>query len=128
MCLGGATNAELADEFGVSIRTIDEWKAKYPEFLRAIKASKPVADQRVERSLYERAVGYTVDTEKVFCGKDGQVTRVAVREYYPPDTTAMIFWLKNRKQKEWRDKIEHTGAGDGPIELIVRRVGGSGQR
>ena len=63
----------------------------------------------VERSLYSRAVGYSFNSEKIFCNKDGEVTRVPIVEHVPPDVTAQIFWLKNRKPTEWRDvqQMEH---------------------
>jgi hypothetical protein len=63
----------------------------------------------VERSLYSRAVGYSFNSEKIFCNKDGEVTRVPIIEHGPPDVTAQIFWLKNRKPTEWRDvqQMEH---------------------
>ena len=51
----------------------------------------------VERSLYHRANGYSYDAVKIFCSKDGKVTKVPYREHVPPDVTACIFWLKNRK-------------------------------
>jgi hypothetical protein len=63
----------------------------------------------VEQSLYQRAVGYSLNSEKIFCNKDGEVTRVPIVEHVPPDVTAQIFWLKNRKPSEWRDvqNVEH---------------------
>jgi hypothetical protein len=51
---------------------------------------------RVERSLDQRAVGYERDAVKIFCSKDGKITKVPYREHVPPDVTACIFWLKNR--------------------------------
>lgn len=110
-CLAGATDADLAEEFEVSVTTIKNWKAKHPEFLAALKLPKEIADERVERSLYERATGYSYNAVKIFCNKDGEVTKVEYVEHVPPDPTAMIFWLKNRKPKEWRDKqeVEHSG-------------------
>lgn len=110
LCALGATDVELADFFGVSINTIDNWKVRYPEFLGALKEAKDIANQRVVRSLYQRAVGYTFESEKVFQFQ-GQIIRADTREHVPPDTTAQIFWLKNRKSAEWRDKQEqeHTG-------------------
>ena len=111
MCAQGATDAELADEFKVSVKTLYNWRAKFPEFLQALKIPKEIADSRVERSLFERATGYSRESVKIFCGKDGEVTQVPFIEHVPPDTTAMIFWLKNRKRDEWRDKtdVEHSG-------------------
>ena len=106
LCLLGATNVDLADFFKVSINTIDNWSAAHEEFLGALKVGKEEADNRVERSLYQRAVGYTFESEKVFC-QQGAVVRAPTREHVPPDTTAQIFWLKNRRKDEWRDKQEH---------------------
>jgi hypothetical protein len=99
----GATDADLAEAFDVSVVTIDNWKIRYPEFLGPLKAGKAEADDRVERSLYSRAVGYSFNSEKIFCNKDGEVTRVPIVEHVPPDVTAQIFWLKNRDPKRWRD-------------------------
>jgi hypothetical protein len=99
----GATDADLARIFGVSDATIDNWKAQHHDFLGSLKAGKEEADARVERSLYSRAVGYSFNSEKIFCNKDGEVTRVPIVEHVPPDVTAQIFWLKNRDPKRWRD-------------------------
>ena len=104
MCLAGAINPELAAEFGVTVATINNWRSKFPEFRAAMVAAKEVADTRVERSLYERANGYSFEAVKIFCGKDGQVTKVPYIEHVPPDVTAQIFWLKNRQPDKWRDK------------------------
>jgi hypothetical protein len=89
--------------FGVSDATIDNWKAQQPQFLGSLKAGKEEADARVEQSFYRRAVGYSYKSEKIFCNKDGEVTRVPIVEHVPPDVTAQIFWLKNRDPKRWRD-------------------------
>lgn len=62
----GATDRDLADAFGVSIRTISIWQAKHPEFMQALKLGKKEADSRVERSLYQKAVGYNYDAVKIF--------------------------------------------------------------
>lgn len=111
LCALGATNADLADFFSVSIRTIERWTAEHESFCRAVKESKETADQRVERSLYQRAVGYTFDSEKIMVAK-GEPVRLPIREHVAPDVTAQIFWLKNRRSGQWREKqeIEHTGA------------------
>ena len=69
----------------------------------AARIGKAEADDRVERSLYNRAVGYTFVSVKVFCSKDGVITKVPIKEHVPPDVTAQIFWLKNRKPADWRD-------------------------
>jgi hypothetical protein len=106
LCELGATDIEIADFFDVAVRTLYDWKAAHADFLQALKEGKAEADARVVESLYQRAVGYTHDAEKIF-NHDGKVTRVKYREHYPPDTTACIFWLKNRQPGHWRDKQDH---------------------
>lgn len=111
LCLLGATDAQLADFFGVSEQTLNAWKQQFPEFLESLKESKSEADREVERSLFHRAKGYSHAAVKIFCDKFGGITEVPYTEHYPPDTTACIFWLKNRDKENWRDKqdIEHSG-------------------
>src|SRR5262249_14973982 len=106
LCKLGATDANLADFFGVSVRTIASWQAKHQEFLQALKSGKDEADDRVERSLYQRAVGYEYDAVKVF-NANGTPMIVPYRATMPPDVTAMIFWLKNRRSDRWRDVHKH---------------------
>jgi len=110
LCKLGATDADLADFFDVSIRTIANWQAQHPEFLHALKMGKAEADGKVERSLFHRAVGYTFDALKIF-NHQGTIINAPYREHVPPDTTAAIFWLKNRKSAQWRDKhdVQHEG-------------------
>jgi hypothetical protein len=81
-----------------------------PEFLHALKLGKKEVDERVERSLYQRAVGYSYDAVKIFLpyGSKEPVYAPYI-EHVPPDTTAAIFWLKNRCPSQWRDawQLEH---------------------
>lgn len=118
LCELGATDEDLADFFGVGIRTIANWKTEHAEFLQALKGGKEKADDRVERSLYQRAVGYTYDAVH-FASYQGLVTETPYREHCPPDVTAQIFWLKNRRRDEWRDKMDHelSGKDGGPINF-----------
>lgn len=115
LCKLGATDAQLADFFGVAVSTINLWKVQHAEFSESIKVPKAEADERVEQSLYRRALGYEHDEVDIRV-IDGQVVMTDIRKHYPPDATAMIFWLKNRKPGEWRDKqdVEHSG------DLIVK--------
>lgn len=110
LCAQGATDKEVAEYLEVSDRTIYRWKAQYPKFCQALKTAKDIADDRVERSLYNRAVGYSFESEKVFQFQ-GEICRADVVEHVPPDVTAAIFWLKNRKPEQWRDvkALEHSG-------------------
>lgn len=137
-CKAGFTDKELADLFGVSTQTLNAWKKQHPAFLDAIKTGKEEADERVQRSLYHRAVGYSFDSVKIFPPKvwnDGEEVKfgepvvVPYVEHVPPDTTACIFWLKNRRKTEWRDRHELTGPDGGAIQInqvsdleLARRV------
>lgn len=119
LCQIGATDADLAVFFEVEVRTIQRWKHEHPEFCHSLKAGKTDADDRVERSLYHRAVGYVQPAVKIFmpAGADAPVY-APFEEQVAPDTTAAIFWLKNRRPEQWRDKTiqEHSGPNGGPIE------------
>jgi hypothetical protein len=110
LCKLGATDAQLADFFEVSVSTVNLWKCEHPEFSESIKVPKQEADERVEQSLYRRALGYEHDEVDIRV-VGGELRLTPIRKYYPPDSTAMIFWLKNRRPTEWRDKqeIEHKG-------------------
>lgn len=121
LCALGATDDEMADFFTVNRSTIYRWKLDYPEFCNAIKSAKHIADERVERSLYQKATGYNYTEEQAVKLKVDQykeeVEVVEVEKHAPADTTAAIFWLKNRRKAEWRDKqeVEHSGKDGGPI-------------
>ncbi len=115
-CLMGATDNDLADFFGVSEKTINNWKKEHPEFLQSIKDGKEIADSKVAKSLYERANGYS-HPEVHISNYQGKITQTDLTKHYPPETTAAIFWLKNRQPAKWRDRREVTGADGNPIEM-----------
>lgn len=122
LALLGATDQEIADFFGVDVRTIYRWKLDHSEFCQALKSGKEVSDERVERSLYQRAIGYEQDDVKIFMPANAEAPVYApYRARIAPDTTAAIFWLKNRRSQDWRDKreTELTGSGGGPIQVIT---------
>ena len=113
LCQLGATDQELADFFEVEVRTIYRWRNDHDEFCHATKAGKEMADDRVERSLYQKAVGYEQDEVKIFMPAGALAPVYApFRAKIAPDTTAAIFWLKNRRSQDWRDRqqIEHSGS------------------
>ena len=100
LCLMGATDKTLADFFGVVEATINNWKHDHPEFLESIKESKVLKDSEVVKSLYERATGYSHPEDKIFYdSKTGKIVKEKTTKHYPPDSTAMIFWLKNIQPK-----------------------------
>lgn len=105
LCQLGATDYELADFFEVNTATIYRWKNTFPEFCEAVVVGKEKADDRVERALYNRAVGYSFESEKVFQFQ-GEVVRADLVEHVPPDAGAAMNWLKNRRGDKWRDKSE----------------------
>jgi hypothetical protein len=106
MCsLFAATDQQLADCLGVSISTIKNWKNKDPRFVTALNEGKKSADEKVEESLYQRAMGYSHHSEHISTHQ-GKVKRTPTIEHFPPDTTACIFWLKNRQPDKWREKAE----------------------
>jgi hypothetical protein len=98
----GATFYDLAEAFNVTTVTIWRWRNTVPEFCNAIKTVRAEADDRVVNALYERAVGYSYKTKKVFQFQ-GAIVEAPVIEHVPPDVTAAIFWLKNRDPARWRD-------------------------
>lgn len=114
----GLTDIQIAHNLGISEDTFYTYKNKYTEFSEALKKGKEVIDFEVENALLKRALGYTfeeVTKESVFNKKTGKyeliVTKTVTKEIQP-DTTAQIFWLKNRKPKEWRDKKDFEMSGE----------------
>jgi hypothetical protein len=112
----GLTNDQIAHNIGISGRSFAEWVSRFPSISSALKKGKTPVDIEVENALLKRALGYDYDetvkeltpTGKI--GDDGKpIYRQHVKtitKHMPPDTTAQIFWLKNRRPGRWRDKIE----------------------
>nr|WP_255428518.1 helix-turn-helix domain-containing protein [Sporosarcina sp. resist] len=116
----GLTNEQIAQNIGITRKTLQEWIKRYGDISDTLKRGKEVIDRQVENALLKRALGYQyneVTQEKTWSDELGiyemSVTKIVTKEVNP-DTTAQIFWLKNRKPKEWRDKqdIEHSGSMD----------------
>jgi len=120
LCLLGATDQEIADFFEIDVRTVYRWKHDHEEFCQALKGGKEVADERVERSLYQRAIGYEQDEVKIFMpGGASEPVYAPFRAKIAPDTTAAIFWLKNRRSGEWRDKTEQEQSGTMTLSVVT---------
>lgn len=123
----GATMQEVAQFLGVTRRTLTNWMHAHPELVEAMKPAKAVADERVVRSLYHRAIGYSYPSEKVFC-HNGEIVRARVTVHCPPDTAAAIWWTKNRDPDNWRERREYV-PGDGdeappPVKIEVSVMDG----
>jgi len=111
----GLTDEDIAAQIGINVRTLYNWKNKEVRIFQALKKGKEVADIEVENALRKKALGFreseqVVSTRKTVEYENGRRVRevsepvvTEVEKYYPPDTTAQIFWLKNRKPDQWRD-------------------------
>lgn len=107
LCQLGATDKDLAEFFNVHESTINQWKLDYPQFSESLKKSKADLDAQVEKSLFSRAMGYKHNEDKIF-NHNGKPLVIPTEKHYPPDTTACIFWLKNRQPDKWREKQEQS--------------------
>ena len=106
----GMIDKQMAQFFEVTEQTFNNWKKDHPEFFEALKQAKGYVDAMVEDALLQKACGFE---------RDGK--------YYPPDTTAQIFWLKNRKSQEWRDvkeRVHEHRNEDGETNMVelARRI------
>lgn len=120
----GLTYQQIADNMHINVATLRVWRSTYPTIDTALKESADVADRHVENALYKRALGYTYDevTQELRLNKEtGEEQLVEVRKVTKqvlPDVTAQIYWLKNRKPKDWRDKREDD-AVDKTINITI---------
>jgi hypothetical protein len=106
----GLTNIQIAQNIGVGERTFSEWVTRFPAISAALKKGKEPVDTQVENALLRRALGYDyeetiTEVEDLGGGRTKKHVR-KVTKHVPADTTAQIFWLKNRKPKQWREKME----------------------
>ncbi len=116
----GATNEELAKCFGVAVSTIDKWIVEHSAFSGATKDGREIADANVASKLFHRATGYEHRAVKIAVdAKSGESAQVPYIEHYPPDTTAAIFWLKNRRPDLWREKASVEHSADASLEALI---------
>lgn len=108
----GLTDEQIAENIGIRRETLYDWKKKYPNISNALKRGKEVIDRQVENALLKRALGYEyIETTKELTDLGLTVTKQVTKQV-APDTTAQIFWLKNRKPHDWRDKKETEVTGN----------------
>ena len=115
----GKTNQEIAGKMGIGVSTLYEWLNKHIEIVEALKVSKEVVDDQVEDTLLKRALGYMSTETRTETYKDGSIKVITTTKEILPDVTAQIFWLKNRRREQWRDRqdLEHTGKDGGGIKI-----------
>ncbi len=131
----GLTDEQIAKNMGISRSTLAEWKKKYSDISDTLKKGKDVVDIEVENALLKKATGYNAEVNKTFkikevyydkknrrCEKEKLVTAVD-EVHIPADTTAQIFWLKNRRPDEWRDRVqEDNNAALNKLDDILNEV------
>jgi hypothetical protein len=125
----GLTEEEIADCVGICRASLDNYKNEHPEFLGTLKKGKDKFDAQVVKALHHRAIGYDHE-EDVIMQYKGTVIVKPTTKHYPPDTAACIFWLKNRRKDEWRDKVDHEHSGkDGePVKFVIENSNGNGKK
>lgn len=118
----GLIDEQIAHNLGVAYSTFREYKKQFPALAAALKRGKDVVDREVENALLKRALGYEYKevTEELINGQL-QVTKVVTKQV-PPDTTAQIFWLKNRKPDVWRDRHEVGHSGNVEITRAMKEL------
>ena len=118
----GLTDEQLAAKIGITATTLYDWKNKYPVISEALKRGKEVVDVEVENALLKRAMGYEYTETRTETADDGTVKTIVMQKTMPPDTTAQIFWLKNRRPAVWRDKQQVEHSTDKPFEVNIRVI------
>ena len=116
----GLTDKQIAHNMGVAWSTLKSWKTRFDDLAEALRKGKEVVDREVENALYKRALGYWVTETKTTTLPDGAVKVEEIRKHVAPDTTAQIFWLKNRKPDQWREKNDLTlTPSNGVLESLM---------
>lgn len=126
LAIDGLIDVEIAKRMGIAKSTLNKWKREHPEFMDSLKATKEIADSKVKESLYRRAIGYTCKEKKVIVELDNNGNQKPARietteKEVLPDTTAQIFWLKNRDPEKWRDRQTHD-VTISPFEELMKSI------
>ena len=126
LAIKGATNDEIAEAFGITVRTFIRWKQQFPSLAEAVSQGKDIADAKVEKSLYQRAIGYQVTDEERTIEMDprtGEQRPAKVKKTIKnivPDTMACMYWLNNRKRTHWSQRQEVAlSAGDDTEDVVI---------
>lgn len=133
----GLTEEQIAGNMGIHRDTLNEWKKKYSDISDTLKRGKDIVDLQVENALLKRALGYMYTettrelTKNLKTGKEEIRVTKTVQKEVVPDTTAQIFWLKNRKPDKWRDKQDVQISGElkseqSKLDDLIRQMRGDG--
>lgn len=134
----GLIDSQIAHNMGISYSTLKDWLNRFPALSASLKKGKAPVDLEVENALLKRALGQTIKVKKPIKLKhkgqipgkglieDERIEFVEEEVYIPPDTTAQIFWLKNRRPDKWRDKVDApiTADKNAPIFELLRKLDG----
>lgn len=130
----GLTDEQIAHNMGISRKTLAEWKKKYGDIGDTLKRGKEIVDIQVENALLKKALGIKETVKKAVKVKEvkyDEGKRVSEKEhieyvdeevFVPPDTTAQIFWLKNRQPDKWRDKVENVNTNQPDREININII------
>lgn len=126
-CRDGYTDEQISQRLGIHRDTLYKYKREKTELSDALKGTKEAVDLAVENSLLKRAMGFEYEEETIegIVGPNGETikkTRKIVKKHMAPDTTAQIFWLKNRQPEKWRDKHHHEITGEGGGEIPIKWI------
>ena len=111
IAMRGLTEDQMSELFDISRHQMGVWKKQYPTFKKALEEGYTDADAAVLSAVYQSAVGYTHDEEKIFQW-DGEIIRADTIKHYKPDMTAAKLWLTNRQREHWKDR-QHTSVSGG---------------
>lgn len=123
----GLTDEQIAENMGISVRTLYRWKLQYCQICQALKKGKDAADREIENALFKRAKGYDFTETKVKKKGGIVVEETTTTKHIPGDTTAQIFWLKNRKPEYWGGGNEFAGADETTVEIYLPDNGRDGR-
>lgn len=124
----GVSDTLIAERLEINLTTLYRWRTKYESFRLNYEEGYLLANAKVQRSLFNRAVGYNIEEVDTKIAKDqkGKIKSITTNQktkHIPGDTTAQIFWLKNRMPEQWKDKIEETGTnGDGLVQSLIAQM------
>ena len=118
----GLTDEQIALKMGINVATLYRYKQSYCEICDALKKGKEIVDIQVENALFKRAMGYEYEETKIIISENDGKRVETVKKQMPPDTTAQIFWLKNRKPEKWRDRVEVQNNDNDKVKQFIEAM------